>query len=82
MPMVNGRWTNIVRGGKPIPQRQLAFDYFYYVRRLHNKLGKLLLKNGHIKHDKQTVETLEQLLRLICTFINKPELCNHTHNAF
>jgi len=58
-----------------ISARALAFDYVYYTRRLHNKLGILLLKNGHIRSDPQSVDRLEHLLRLIATFIEKPELC-------
>lgn len=81
MPMVNGRWSAIQRG-RPIPQRQISFDYLYYVRRVHNKLVKLLQKNGHIKHDQATVEAIEQLLRLLCVFVDKPELCVHIANPF
>jgi hypothetical protein len=79
MPMVNGRWTAIQRG-RPIPPRQLQFEYFYLIRRVHNKLVKLLQKNGHIKHDSATVEAIEQLLRLICVFVDKSELCVHISN--
>jgi hypothetical protein len=80
--MLNGRWTNIHRNSKPISQRDLHREYFYLVRRLHNKLGKLLQKNGHIKSDTDTVEKIENLLKLICVFVNKPELCTHTGNPF
>jgi len=80
MPMVNGRWTSVTSNGRPQSQRNLAFTYLYYVRRLHNKIGVLLQKNGHIRHDKATVEALEQLLRLLCIFINKPEFSYHDSN--
>ena len=80
MPMVNGRWTNKITREKPQSQRNLAFSYLYYVRRLHNKLGALLQKNAHIKHDKATIEAIDQLLKLICTFVDQPEFYNHTHN--
>jgi hypothetical protein len=82
MPMVNGRWTSVQKRNKPIQQRQLAFEYFYYVRRIHNKLGVLLQKNGHIKSGIDTIEAIEQLLKLICIFINKPEFCTHIGNPF
>lgn len=79
MPMVNGQWTSIISKGKPQSQKNLANQYRHYVCKFHNKLAVLLQKNGHIRHDKATVEAIEQLLKLICIFVNQPAFCSHTH---